>query len=618
MFGLVTILLAAMVDAGDKGRAQELEGRLGLRRTPKDRITGLRGRLLWLLEVSKKDPEAGIRAFEVIVQAGVPHQGAYGIRALSEGYSGRSLTSLINNIGNLYEPGDRPDPLPATPREMLQAAWVYFIEMARDNTYYDFKPETTWKLDEDARRPVERVIPAKGHDLSGHHRIEPFVPWILSEVGRIVRMARDDQHMFTLSKGQKRTIESSRWTGYGPGDPDQDYTHGTGADLGHTDQVIEYAMTREILRLRSSLDRILDWAVATRPDLSGLTWRQAKHRSDAWHRELERQAELEDKKKAMLAMTAQDRLWTWDDNWYLVQLRTPADLDAETAFLGHCIGGGSYDDQVRGKDWTYFSLRSPDGEPKVTYEVRVQDYPRGQITQAKGKNNQTPAGKLYWPALRAGANLSFWWHALGHDLGVLTIPIEDAHCLVKLDSTFFADGALENLAGTVLHSPHATMTGRTFWDNTDDYNDAVYNDAVLTAFPEGPFLESSLWITMSLNWKWDDEVDRLDENIAILKGSGDSFIHLTVPLQGWKKSDLKSQVQALYRVITDIASPCLYLDDAQMIRSRFPPGVSTESLSMDIAEAILRDIPGAEIVDDPYNDPVFTAELRRHLARKKR
>jgi hypothetical protein len=82
------------------------------------------------------------------------------------------------------------------------------------------------------------------------------------------------------------------------------------------------------------------------------------------------------------------------DNMFLFQLKTPEALDFESEYMGHCIGKGSYDDDVINGKIKIFSLRDENGLPHATLEVRGKT-----IHQCKGKGNMPPAPK-YLPYLQ--------------------------------------------------------------------------------------------------------------------------------------------------------------------------------------------------------------------------
>lgn len=86
------------------------------------------------------------------------------------------------------------------------------------------------------------------------------------------------------------------------------------------------------------------------------------------------------------ALTSRDIKWTASigDDLNLVQLLSAAALDEETAFMGHCIGLGSYDTKVVGdqRRFSYWSVRNDDGIPLATLEVREK-----VVVQLCGRGN---------------------------------------------------------------------------------------------------------------------------------------------------------------------------------------------------------------------------------------
>lgn len=77
----------------------------------------------------------------------------------------------------------------------------------------------------------------------------------------------------------------------------------------------------------------------------------------------------------------------------IVQLLTPKALDLESAQLGHCIGNGAYDNQVRNTGrYQYYSLRDKNNQAHATLEVDD-----GYLMQCSGKENNPPVGKYIAP-----------------------------------------------------------------------------------------------------------------------------------------------------------------------------------------------------------------------------
>jgi hypothetical protein len=71
------------------------------------------------------------------------------------------------------------------------------------------------------------------------------------------------------------------------------------------------------------------------------------------------------------------------DGWRMVRLLTPAALDRESTGMGHCIGGGSYDEALDEEDRVFLSLRDPKNIPHATLEIE-----NGIVLQCQGKANK--------------------------------------------------------------------------------------------------------------------------------------------------------------------------------------------------------------------------------------
>ncbi len=76
------------------------------------------------------------------------------------------------------------------------------------------------------------------------------------------------------------------------------------------------------------------------------------------------------------------------DGMYVVQLTTPEALDFESEYMGHCVGKGIYDEELKSKTVKIYSLRDENGEPHATFEVRGK-----KIEQCKGKQDKAPVAK---------------------------------------------------------------------------------------------------------------------------------------------------------------------------------------------------------------------------------
>jgi hypothetical protein len=87
------------------------------------------------------------------------------------------------------------------------------------------------------------------------------------------------------------------------------------------------------------------------------------------------------------------------DGARIVELTTTDALKLEGADMGHCLGGGSYDKDVRSGRVKIYSLRDRNNAPHVTFEVKA----KGNILlQCKGKEDEPPVAR-YMPYVEAFA-----------------------------------------------------------------------------------------------------------------------------------------------------------------------------------------------------------------------
>ncbi len=83
----------------------------------------------------------------------------------------------------------------------------------------------------------------------------------------------------------------------------------------------------------------------------------------------------------------------------LVQLFSPAALRKEGLLMHHCVGQGAYDDLLGDPDVGFFSVRTENGKPLATLEIRG-----GYIRQFRGPTNIEPSDAvkdLVAPAIEA-------------------------------------------------------------------------------------------------------------------------------------------------------------------------------------------------------------------------
>lgn len=118
-----------------------------------------------------------------------------------------------------------------------------------------------------------------------------------------------------------------------------------------------------------------------RGKLDRVTFAQAVEASRRWHRGLARRAERETAHAGDAG--AVEEVLGLDAGARWVRLLTPEALDREGAAMGHCVGGGGYDDVE------ILSLRDVRNRPHVTVEVGKE----GGFVQVKGRGNGPVAGR---------------------------------------------------------------------------------------------------------------------------------------------------------------------------------------------------------------------------------
>ena len=123
------------------------------------------------------------------------------------------------------------------------------------------------------------------------------------------------------------------------------------------------------------------WALATRPNIMGMSWDDAQKAQRAWHRKQEKLA-------SDRAALAGETVFRWPDGWTVQHLTTAAQLKSEGDIMGHCVG--SYSDRVADDETHIFSIRDARGRPHVTVEVQAD----GGVEQIKAKKNRPASPAL--------------------------------------------------------------------------------------------------------------------------------------------------------------------------------------------------------------------------------
>ena len=116
--------------------------------------------------------------------------------------------------------------------------------------------------------------------------------------------------------------------------------------------------------------------------------------ADKWHQEIAERAAQEAQKEADLkkALEGTEFLMDLPDGLKAYRLLTPEALDYESSKMGHCVGSGGYDSDVKAGTTKIYSLRDKKGEPHVTFEVRMNNDTE-EMHQCKGKENKAPVVK---------------------------------------------------------------------------------------------------------------------------------------------------------------------------------------------------------------------------------
>lgn len=80
------------------------------------------------------------------------------------------------------------------------------------------------------------------------------------------------------------------------------------------------------------------------------------------------------------------------NGYVMVQLKTSAELEAESVMMQHCVGQGAYHGAVEADTTRIFSLRDSHGKAHVTIEVDVREL---SVEQVKGKQNRIPRADYF-------------------------------------------------------------------------------------------------------------------------------------------------------------------------------------------------------------------------------
>lgn len=114
-----------------------------------------------------------------------------------------------------------------------------------------------------------------------------------------------------------------------------------------------------------------------------------------WHAKLaEKSAKVrKDDKFYQKSLDGTELVMELSDGMKVYKLLTLEALDFEGDNMGHCVGSGHYDEDLKKGSKEFYSIRDDKGEPHVTFEIKD-----GRILQCKGKQNKRPVQKYIYSA----------------------------------------------------------------------------------------------------------------------------------------------------------------------------------------------------------------------------
>ena len=107
------------------------------------------------------------------------------------------------------------------------------------------------------------------------------------------------------------------------------------------------------------------------------------------------EARLHQRDPHFLSLTSKDEVFVADlgAGYTLVRLLSPDALDMESDRMRHCIGHGSYDEDLAFGTSAFYSVRDQEGAPRATLEIvgrEVDGNLYGHIKQFRGRRNADP------------------------------------------------------------------------------------------------------------------------------------------------------------------------------------------------------------------------------------
>ena len=349
-------------------------------------------RLLWLHKQYGRDPEVFIRAASIV---------GFLTASQDRWYQATPADALAHPEQLLR---DLEVYLIDAPPGWLRSRWGQTIQGHGASPLGGKRAALT--LDDYAESVVQSIRDGDYHemgesdDLRVRNPYDRYAGWIGKVVNSLVKAHRKG----TLKLRGREPGEMAFGTGEGYYSEEGDWIQDT-----------RYLPLIQRLRLLvESMPQIRDWAEAERVNLMGLTYQQAKRRSNLWHRELEKQELAEGAEPGKV-------VFRFADGWTVQHLTKRAHLKQEGKALKHCVGATPvYWDAIQRGHSRILSLRDAQGVPQVTMEFqppgalrsgrhgtyRVESpedtpFPRWGLTQAKAFKNKRPPNQLadrivYW------------------------------------------------------------------------------------------------------------------------------------------------------------------------------------------------------------------------------
>jgi hypothetical protein len=140
----------------------------------------------------------------------------------------------------------------------------------------------------------------------------------------------------------------------------------------------EFKKNKEIIKDKSKIQYILDWAKKEKPNINNFNFENAYEESSKWHKNL---------KFSNVDVSKQSKndsrilYKTKDNNFYFILL-TPEELEDEGNMMKNCVG--TYKDKVINAKSFIISFRDKNNESHVTMEI---DAKYGDTLQVKAKGN---------------------------------------------------------------------------------------------------------------------------------------------------------------------------------------------------------------------------------------